>query len=264
MEKPTIYRIKRIFDEAEGIKTLFFSGSMKLKPGQFVMVWIPGVDEKPFGISYIYESEFGITVASAGLFSEKICQLKQGDKVGIRGPYGKGYFLEGRRIAAVSGGCGAASVVLLVEEAVRKGIAVKFILGARSKEKLLFNERLKKLVGEGNLIVTTDDGSFGRKGFVTDALNELLKKEKIDKVFACGPEKMLKAVAEIGIQNRIKGEISMERYMKCGFGICGHCCVDPSGLRLCVEGPVVDFETALKIKEFGSYRRAKSSKKERV
>lgn len=265
IEKPTIYTIKRIVEEAEGIKSIFFNGSLELKPGQFVMIWIPGVDEKPFAVSYLSKNEFGITVANVGEFSGRLCSLKPGEKAGIRGPYGSHYNLENaKRIAIVSGGHGAASLSLLAEEAVKSGISVKYILGSRSKEKLLYTDRLRNLIGKENLIITTDDGSFGIKGFVTDALKTLIETNRIDKIYACGPEKMLKAVAEIGVRNQMIGEISMERYMKCGFGICGQCCVDPSGIRMCVEGPVIDFETALKINEFGIYKRTKSSRKEKI
>ncbi|MBI2133118.1 dihydroorotate dehydrogenase electron transfer subunit [Candidatus Woesearchaeota archaeon] len=266
MEKPVIYRIKRTVDEAECIKSFFFSGKINYRPGQFVMVWIPGVDEKPFAVSYLSGDEFGITVAEVGNFSGNLCRLKAGDMIGIRGPYGKGYNLDGelRSIAVVSGGHGAASLMTLAEEAVRKGIMVRFILGARSKDKLLYMQRLVDLVGRENLIITTDDGSMGARGFVTEALKQVISDGRIGMIFACGPEKMLKAVAEMGVQNKIKGELSMERYMKCGFGICGHCCVDTTGIRVCVEGPVLDFESALKIKEFGTYRRTISSRKEKI
>lgn len=267
MERPETVEITRIEDEAEGLKTIFIKSGIKPKPGQFVMLWIHGVDEKPYAVSYIdgKKGEAGITVAAIGNFSNRLCRMKPGEKIGIRGPYGTSYKLEGKKVAMVGGGCGAASLALLAEEATRQGIKVRFITGARCESRLLRTKRLGKLLGSEGLIITTDDGSAGMKGFVTDALKQLLKKERIDKIFACGPERMLKAVVDIGKAAKIKGEVSMERYMKCGgMGLCGHCCVDPIGIRLCVEGPVIDFETASKITEFGNYRRAKSSRKEKI
>lgn len=267
MERPETVEITRTKDEAEGIKTVFIKSGIKPKPGQFVMLWIPGVDEKPYAVSSIDEKkkEAGITVAAIGKFSGKLASMKPGEKIGIRGPYGTSYKLEGKNVAMVGGGCGAASLALLAEEAVRQGIKVRFVTGAKCESRLLHTKRLGKLLGSENLIITTDDGSAGMKGFVTDALKQLLKKEKIDKIFACGPERMLKAVVEIGIAEKIKGEISAERWFKCGgIGLCGHCCVDPIGIRLCVEGPVIDFETASKITEFGNYHRLKSSRKEKI
>ncbi len=269
LERPEIVKIARVVDEAEGIKTIFLKSGIRPMPGQFVMLWLPGVDEKPFAVSYIDDKkkEAGITVAEVGNFSKKLCSMKAGEKIGIRGPYGTSYTLEKglKRIAMAAGGCGSASLALLAEEAVIKGIKAKFITGAKCKSRLLHIERLKKLVGSENLIVTTDDGSAGMKGLVTDALRQLLQMEKIDKIFACGPEKMLKSIVEIGIAEKAKGEVSAERWFKCGgIGLCGHCCVDPTGIRLCVEGPVIDFETAAKITEFGNYHRTKSSRKESI
>lgn len=266
LERPQVVEISRVVDEAEGIKTIFLKSRLQAKPGQFLMVWIPRVDEKPFAINYSNSREAGITIAAVGPFSNKLCSMKPGEKVGIRGPYGTAYNLEKglKSVAVVGGGYGAVALTMLTEQALQNGVKVKFILGARTKNRLVYSEQIVKIVGRENLIITTDDGSAGIKGLVTDALRQLLKKEKIDKVFACGPDKMLKAIAEIGLAAKVRGEVSMERYMKCGFGLCGHCCVDPIGIRLCVEGPVIDFETAAKITELGNYHRLKSSRKEKL
>lgn len=265
LERPEIVEITKSVDEAEGIKTVFLKSDIKAKPGQFVMLWIPRLDEKPFAISYSNGGEIGTTVAAVGPFSDKLCSMKPGEKVGVRGPYGTTYKLEGKKVAMVGGGYGSASLTMLTEEALRHGIKVKFILGARSKNRLVYVERIKRLVGSDNLIVTTDDGSMGMKGYVTDALKQLLKSEKVDKVFVCGPDMMMKAAADIGIAAGVKGEISAERWFKCGgMGLCGHCCVDPIGIRLCVEGPVISFETAAEITELGEYHRVKSSRKEKI
>ena len=267
LERPQIVEISKSVDEAEGIKTIFLKSDIQAKPGQFVMLWIPRLDEKPFAISYSDQGQIGVTVAAVGPFSNKLCEMKPGEKVGIRGPYGTEYGLdEGlKTVAMVGGGYGSASLTMLTEEALRQGIKVKFILGARSKNRLVYVDRIKKLVGNDNVIVTTDDGSMGMKGYVTDALKQLLQKEKVDKIFVCGPDMMMKAAVEVGMAAGVKGEISGERWFKCGgMGICGHCCVDPTGIRLCVEGPVISFETAAKITELGKYHRVKSSRKEKI
>ncbi|MBI3034203.1 dihydroorotate dehydrogenase electron transfer subunit [Candidatus Woesearchaeota archaeon] len=268
MERPKIIRISGIKDEAEGIKTIFLRHSMVAKPGQFVMLWIPGIDEKPFAVSYSDQKkgEIGLTVAAVGPFSNRLSSMKEGDKVGIRGPYGRGYNLgkNSKQLVMAGGGYGSASLTMLAEEAVSKGCNVKFILGARSKARLVYADRIKKLLGSGNLIITTDDGSAGIKGFVTDALKNLFKAQKVDRVYACGPDRMLKAVSDICNENKIDCEVSIERYMKCGFGLCGHCCVDPIGIRACAEGPVISSAQAAKISELGSYHRVKSSRKEKL
>jgi len=265
LERPQVVGISKVTDENEGIKTVFLKSTLQALPGQFVMVWLPRVDEKPFAVSYSNGGEMGITVSAIGPFSSKLSSMKPGEKVGIRGPYGTAYGLEGKKVALIGGGYGAVALATLAEEALKKGIKVKFILGARTKSRLVCEERIQKLIGRENLMVTTDDGSAGTKGIVTDALRQLLKKERIDKIFACGPDRMLKVVAETGTAAGVKGEVSAERWFKCGgMGICGHCCVDPTGIRLCVEGPVISFETALKITELGEYHRLKSSRKEKL
>src|SRR3990167_5739084 len=85
--------------------------------------------------------------------------------------------------------------------------------------------------------------------------------DPIDQVFACGPEMMLKAVSELTAKYKIPSQLSLERYMKCGYGICGNCVVDPLGIRLCTEGPVVKNDACVKIEEFGKYHRDALGKK---
>ncbi len=263
-EKPEMVKITNVIDEAEGIKSIFLGKRIEAKPGQFVMLWIPRMDEKPFALAYLEDDCFGLTVAAVGPFSNKLCSMKVGDKLGFRGPYGTNYNLNNdlEKIAMVGGGYGAASLALLAEDAIKKGIGVIFINGARTRDKLIYENRIKKLASK--FIITTDDGSYGMKGRTTDALEDAIKKENIDKVFACGPEMMLKKVADICVKNNVNCEVSIERYMKCGFGLCGHCSVDPLGIRVCVEGPVINAKIALQITELGNYHRLKSSRKEKM
>ncbi len=251
--------VDRVEDEAAGIKNIFFKHDLQAKPGQFVMAWLPDMDEKPFAVGFQTAEEFGLTVSAVGPFSNTFSQVKPGDRVGIRGPYGTGYKLEGKKLVMVGGGYGTASLALLADHALQQGCEITFIVGARSKDLLVYTERIKQM--GCTLITTTNDGSEGMQGFTTDALEKLLSEQTVDKVFSCGPEKMLLKVAEV-CNGKVSCEVSLERYMKCGFGICGHCCVDPIGIRLCVEGPVVPGETALKITELGNYHRVQSSRKE--
>src|SRR3989338_3144200 len=172
--------------------------------------------------------------------------MKKGSLLGIRGPYGNGFKIEGKNILLVGGGCGCGPLAFLADEAVKRKIKVNFIMGARSGINLLFLDRMKKIA---NTIAVTDDGSFGFKGFATSAMEEFLKNKKIDKVFSCGPEMMMKRVAEICERNKIECELSLERYMKCGFGVCGQCCLDPTGWRVCKERPVFSMEQVKQITE---------------
>ena len=275
---PKVLPIKKIIIETDKIRTFVFEangnggdsrgggGSPKCgdsKPGQFVMMWIPGVDEKPFSIAYDDGKEFWLTIADVGAATDELFKLKVGDLVGIRGPFGTFYkFEKGDRLALLAGGYGAAPMFNVAMNAVKIGCKVEFIVGARSKNLLLYKKQvgnLAKVAGKYKGKITyhaaTNDGSYGYKGFNTDVLEKILAKQKIDKVFACGPEIMMEKAVLLAKKYGAKSQISLERYMKCGFGVCGQCCIDGSVVRCCKEGPVFDGEVALKFSEFGKYHR---------
>ena len=253
-EMPETLPVSGIIEEAEGIRTMILSGKLNVKPGQFAMIWLPGVDAKPIAISYQDESSFGITISSMGEWSERIMNMKEGDFLGVMGPYGNSFNLEGERTVMLGGGYGVASLMILAEQASKEKINNTIIIGAKTEKQLIYRDRLKNLEGAKS-VFTTDDGSFGEQGFCTDALDKLLKNEKVDKVFAVGPELMEKKAAELCRERGVKCEISIERYMKCGFGVCGACCMDEDGRRVCVEGTVFDGNDALNMEEFGKHHR---------
>jgi dihydroorotate dehydrogenase electron transfer subunit len=161
----------------------------------------------------------------------------------------------------MAGGYGAAPLYFLAVEASKKGCNVDFVIGARSKEHLLYLNRIKKLKNV-KLHIATDDGSAGIKGYNTMILQKLMESakkkargSKIDCVYACGPEMMMKKISDMCFEAKIAAQLSIERYMKCGFGVCGQCCVDGTGEPMCKNGPVVSNEHARKISEFGKYHR---------
>ena len=106
-----------------------------------------------------------------------------------------------------------------------------------------------------NIYPCTDDGSFGFEGFATDCTVDLLKDSTYDYAFVCGPEIMMKGIFDILEDAKIPAQYSLERYMKCALGVCGQCCVDSEGWRICVEGPVFENDKITLITEFGKYRR---------
>ncbi len=263
MEKPIICKIKEIIEESSTVKTFILDKYFDFKAGQFAMVWIPGVNEKPFGLlktnNYI---SFG--VAKVGDFTEKMHNLKEGDLIGVRGPYGNGFEIMGDNVLAVAGGIGSVPILSAVEEFSKKGINITTILGGRTKDELLYSDRFQKC---GKFYPCTDDGSFGYGGFTTDKMEELLKKnkknkkdEKFDLIITCGPEIMMKKVVDIANKYNIPVQVSMERYMKCGIGICGQCAVDDEGLCVCKDGPVFWGDKLKYISEFGKYKRDASGK----
>lgn len=282
--RPKVLPIKKILKETPTIWTFVFDAKIRSavrggevwilgsKPGQFVMMWIPGVDEKPFSIAYDDGKEFWLTIANVGPATNELFKKKAGDLVGIRGPFGNPFtFKKGDHLALLAGGYGAAPLYNVAVNASKIGCKVEFIAGARNKSLLLYEARVKKLGkskgekgnGRGGRITyhaCTNDGSKGHKGFNTEVLEEFLRKDAgkkgpINKIFACGPEIMMKKGAKLALKYKRESQVSIERYMKCGFGVCGQCCIDDSGARACKDGPVFDGKIALKFKEFGVYHR---------
>lgn len=248
---PKILEISRVVHEAKGQKSFFFKHSIGCRPGQFIMVWIPGLDEKPMAVSYWSKNEFGFTSHAIGKFTNALDKLKKGDKVGIRGPYGSSFSVK-ENACIVAGGVGFASVSILADKLKNPLI----ICGARSKEHLIYMNRYKNK----KVIATTDDGSYGRKGFTTDALEEVLSKNnKIKAVYTCGPEIMMKKALEICRKFRVECEASIERMMKCGFGVCGACMVNDK--IVCIDGPVFNSSQLGNMPEFGNFARLKSGRK---
>jgi dihydroorotate dehydrogenase electron transfer subunit len=254
-ELPKIVTIKKIVDETPQVKTFYFDYELKSRPGQFVMLWLPEVDEVPISIALDAGKEFALTICARGDATKKICDLKEGDKLGIRGPYGTMFnYEEGETLGLIGGGYGSAPLFALANEAKEKGCKIHFIEGARSKEHIVYLDELKKL-SNTTAHFSTDDGSEGHKGYPTDLLEKLVAEEKIDRIMTCGPELMMKRVGEIGDEKGINTQISVERYMKCGFGVCGQCVLDPLGIRTCVSGPVMNSKVLKMLDEFGQYHR---------
>ncbi len=148
-------------------------------------------------------------------------------------------------------------LLLLAKEAKAKGIKTMVILGARSPELILYEADFKALGCE----VLNSANHHGAKAHATELLEIELVKGDVDCVYTCGPEKMLVRVAELALRHNIDCQVSMERFMKCGFGLCGQCCIDGTGDRVCKDGPVFDGKTALSFVEFGKYTRTCSGKR---
>ena len=256
-----VKRIEEVLPESEDSKTFVLPYNLKSKPGQFVMVWLPGAGERPISISGEKDGKFSVSLCAVGPVSEAICKLKKGDKLGFRGPFGTQFSIpkDSTSLAMVGGGYGSAPLAYLTEVAIKEGKKVYFIEGARNRNRLLFINRMKKAGAE--VLIATDDGSEGVKGYSTDVLKNILKMHKIDKVFTCGPEIMMKKTVQISEELGVPSEVSIERYMKCGFGICGQCAIDEEGICLCKEGPIISGKRALSLTEFGRYRRDSTGKK---
>lgn len=251
--KLEIVKILKIKKESHSVRTFTLDKKFNAIPGQFAMLWIPDVGEKPFCFSRINKN-LEITVKKRGKFTNEFFKLKKGNLIGIRGPYGNGFRVDvkAKNVCVISGGIGISPLMPLIEELRGINSKVIVILGAKTKNELLFIDRIKKTKAE--LKITTEDCTAGKGCFCTDLLPEVIKKEDIDVIYTCGPEIMMKKVMKIAEKFRVPCQISMERYMKCGIGICGNCALDPSGLLVCKDGPVFD-SIALRNSEFGKYKR---------
>ncbi len=251
-----IVRVTDIINETKNIKTIKFKWLKNPEPGQFVMVWIPEVDEVPMSVSFSGE-ETGITVLDVGEATWALHNLKTGDVMGIRGPYGRGFDLKGKNILAIGGGSGTAALALAVAEALADRKKVRCALGARTSGELLFRKRFAALGAEVH--IATDDGSEGHHGFVTQLAEQLISKKKPDLIIACGPEPMLKAVVDLALKAGIKCQCSLERYMKCGMGLCGSC--QCGKYTVCRDGPVFNAEELVGTEDFGKWRRDPAGRK---
>ncbi|MEP9410212.1 MAG: dihydroorotate dehydrogenase electron transfer subunit [Candidatus Brocadia sp.] len=240
IEQPTVVKICDTVEESPGVKTFFFKWNVDFVPGQFIMVWIPLIDEKPFAISYIQKDIVGISVLKRGVFTQALHNKKTGDIIGIRGPYGKGFDLQtDLNACVVGGGIGMASLAILADRL--RGATI--IQGARTSSELIYQKRFP------GMKLCTEDGTVGFKGTTVDFLKELLKTQVFSKVYTCGPEKMMYKVVELCKNRGIDCEVSLDRYMKCGFGICGQC--DCSGQRVCIDGPVFNTTELNRMDDFG-------------
>lgn len=241
-----IVKIKNKIEENKNVFTLLFEDDIKINPGQFAMVWIPGIDEFPMSFSYTGELK-GFTFKVLGEGTRNLAKLSIGDRLFYRGPYGKYYTIEGEKALFVAGGTGIASLAPFIESSTFKKKYA--IIGAKTKEELFFINRIESNVD--SLLIYTEDGSLGSKGLVTDGIHKF----EYDIIYACGPEKMLRKIIDMNVKNI---QASLERYMKCGIGICDSCTIN--GFRVCVDGPVFRKEELLKMDELGIKTRLPSGK----
>jgi len=247
-------RLLEVVQHAPGLKSLYFEQPFEAQPGQFVNLWIPGVDEKPFSVSNLAGGRMEISIKAYGAFSTRLIESKPGDWLGVRGPFGKGFRLEPDGLL-VAGGIGLAPIRFLSKRLEAAGLAHRTVIGLRSKDDLIFPAEY------AGAALMSEDGSVGGKGLVTVRVEELIAERRPSVVYGAGPEKMLLAVRDLADRFEVPYQLSFERYVKCGFGLCGQCCLDGEGLRVCCEGPVFTREELAKITELGKPHRTASGRR---
>ena len=250
---PQPAHIVGITDESPRVRTLVLDLQFDAQPGQFIMAWLPGVDEKPF--SLVRADPVTLTIARVGPFTTALFALSTGNRLWIRGPLGQPFTLPPQptrdsehqppaseseiknprsRILLVAGGYGVAPLHFLAECALDTGWRSAVVIGAQSAADVIFSDRFAAL--GARVAVTTDDGSLGEHGLATSAADRLLAEEDYQALYACGPGPMLDAVKSLARTHQIPTQLSYERYMRCGFGICGSCA--QGDWLPCRDGPV--------------------------
>lgn len=226
----------------------------EFKPGNFVAVAIGDersslILRRAFSIYQVndrgvYGGTIDIVVSPHGPGTDYLANLKRNDAINLVGPLGKPFSLPKDPVPCVlvGGGYGAAPLFTLAEALTARGCRVDFVLGASTQEKLFGMLEARRI--STSLSVTTDDGSAGQMGKVTDVLPDAIKKSNAAVVYACGPMKMLQAVAEVATLHGIVSQTSVEESMACGIGVCMTCVLPIIGddgvtrmLRSCVDGP---------------------------
>ena len=223
----------------------------EMVPGQFAEIRIDGSTttflRRPISIHYVdkEKNEVWFLVQLVGDGTRHLATVKQGDLVNIVLPLGNGYTMPQNadlKPLLVGGGVGTAPMLMLGSELAKMGCKPTFLLGARSANDLLQLEEFKKL---GDVYTTTEDGSMGEKGYVTQ--HSILNAAQFDMIYTCGPKPMMMAVAKYAKANDIECEVSLENTMACGVGAC-LCCVentDEGHLCVCKDGPVFNIKKLL-------------------
>lgn len=220
-------------------------------PGQFVEVRVDGAPDtflrRPISINQVdYDrNELWLLVAAIGKGTRHLATMQEGDTLNCVLPLGNGFTMPQTaedKWLLIGGGVGIAPLLYFGQEIVHIGAKPTFLLGARSKNDLLELDDFRQL---GKVCITTEDGSAGEKGFVTN--HSILQQEHFDQISTCGPNPMMKAVARMANELSIRCEASLENMMACGVGAC-LCCVEKTtegNLCVCKEGPVFDVKRLL-------------------
>jgi len=271
----TVKSVERLHERYVHIKLTDEKPLPQMLPGQFVEVLVGGSPttflRRPISINFVNKehNELWLLVATVGDGTRRLAQLQTGDRLNCMLPLGNGFSFD-RSADAAGGSCDDANKVLLVGGGVGvapllylgkcyqdKGTDVSFLLGARTRTDLLLLDEFRKY---GRVLVTTEDGSDGEKGFVTN--HSVLQQEHFGLIQCCGPTPMMKAVARYAREKGIACEVSLENLMACGLGAC-LCCVEKvrkeckgvddspvaetpaTNVCVCKEGPVFNIERLL-------------------
>ena len=216
----------------------------EILPGQFAEVRVDGSTttflRRPISIHFVYyeANELWLLIQIIGDGTKRMAEIKAGETMNIILPLGNTFSTpesKEAKIMLIGGGCGVAPLLFLGAYFKNKGFEVNFLLGARSAADILQKSEYERF---GKVHVTTEDGSMGEKGFVTQ--HSVLNGSNFDYIYTCGPTPMMKAVASYAAKTKAVCEVSLENTMACGIGACLCCVTDTTEGHVCVctEGPV--------------------------
>ena len=235
--KQSIFTIKQNISLTDSVYKMILSGDVSeiTKPGQFVNIKIDGLFlRRPISVCDVDGGNLTIIYKVVGKGTEMMSKMTEGENLDLLTGLGNGYDLtvSGLNPILIGGGVGVPPMYMLCKELVKKGCSVKVVLGFNDKSEIFYEDEFKKLGVE--VYVATVNGSYGIKGFVTDAIKDL----EYSYFYTCGPEPMLKTLYNT---SKTSGQFSFEERMGCGFGACMGCsCKTITGnKRICKEGPVL-------------------------
>lgn len=247
----TVSSIERVNEKYVLIRLTDKAPLPEMMPGQFVEVRVDDSPttflRRPISINHVdYEkNELWLLVATIGDGTRRLSRLQKGDVLNCVLPLGNGFTMPtspSEQILLVGGGVGVAPLLYFGERIKAMGGKPTFLLGARSAKDLLEMDLFRAV---GDVYVTTEDGSEGEKGFVTN--HSVLSRQKFDRISTCGPKPMMMAVARYATSAGVECEASLENMMACGLGAC-LCCVEKTtegNLCVCKEGPVFNIRRLL-------------------
>ncbi len=219
-------------------------------PGQFVQILVENSAttflRRPISVNFVDTSknELWLLIQAVGEGTRKVCATGQGQMLNLIFPLGNSFQVPDKdgNYLLVGGGVGTAPMLFLGKTMTDAGIKPNFLLGGRSKIDLLQLDEFEKY---GTVYCTTEDGTWGEKGFVTH--HSILKNNHFDRIFTCGPKPMMVAIARYAHENKISCEVSLENLMACGLGAC-LCCIEKTvrgNVCACTEGPVFNIKDLL-------------------
>ncbi|MCW4019198.1 MAG: dihydroorotate dehydrogenase electron transfer subunit [Candidatus Bathyarchaeota archaeon] len=188
--------ILNVKDESPTVKTYTLHDNLcaKAKPGQFLMLWIPGIDEIPLSILNTGNGQVQFSVKAVGDATRHLHKMRTGDRLGVRGPFGTNFTESRGRVLLVGGGTGTAPLLFLAKRLAVKADRLSFIVGAKTKNELIYLDQLDPLCTDESAISTTEDGSYGLQCLATEPIDKLVDRQKFNMIYTCGPERMVRKI----------------------------------------------------------------------